>query len=220
MSRALGFVVVALLGAASASVCADEASDDPVPGPCVRVETVAVAPPKTPLAAQTEVHMRCFGVLDEPRETDADFLIADGRLRLVELLGAGVTDWARAAADGEGSALADYTVYRDDGIVLHDARRRAWLIAADDIRSYAFLQEDPFETPFEQAEPAPPVLPVPGSASGWPSAVRRASTVMPSPMTAGVGAALAAKRSRRRHQPATRPARRSSAFRESATTAP
>jgi hypothetical protein len=126
---------------------------------CVRAETVAVAPPRTPLAAQTEVHMRCFGVLGERRETDADFLIADGRLRLVELRGPGVTEWAAATAAGEGVALADYTVYRDDGIVLNDARGQAWLIAADDIRSYAFLQQDPFETPFEQTEPAPPVLP-------------------------------------------------------------
>jgi hypothetical protein len=126
---------------------------------CERVETVAVAPPRTPLATQTEVHMRCTGVLREGRVADADFLIADGRLRMIELRGPDVPAWVAGVAGGDPEAWASYDVYRDDGIVLNKSEGRAWLLNADALRSYAFLQPNPFAVAFGPEEAASAALP-------------------------------------------------------------
>jgi hypothetical protein len=126
---------------------------------CERVETIAVAPPRTPLAAQTEVHMRCSGVLGDGRVADADFLIADGRLRMIELRGPNVPAWVAGAASSEPEAQAAYEIYREDGIVLNENEDRAWLLNSDAIRSYAFLQPNPFAAAFGPQEEATAVLP-------------------------------------------------------------
>ena len=126
---------------------------------CERAETVAVAPPRTPLAARTEVHMRCRGVLRDGRVDDADFLIADGRLRMIELRGPDVRQWVAAQASSEGTMLAEFTVHGNEGVILSGDARRAWIINPDDIRSYAFLQADPFAAGAAQTESSPPSRP-------------------------------------------------------------
>jgi hypothetical protein len=126
---------------------------------CERAETVAVAPPRTPLAARTEVHMRCRGVLGDGRVDDADFLIADGRLRMIELRGPEVAQWVAARVSSEGTLLADFTVHANEGVILGGDARRAWIINPDDIRSYAFLQNDPFAVSADQAESSLPSRP-------------------------------------------------------------
>jgi hypothetical protein len=103
--------------------------------------------------------MRCLGVLRDGRVDEADFLIADGRLRMIELRGGEVAQWVAAQASSEGTMLADFAVHGSEGIVLSGDARRAWIINPDDIRSYAFLQNDPFAASTEQAEPAPPSVP-------------------------------------------------------------
>jgi hypothetical protein len=126
---------------------------------CERVDTVAVAPPRTPLAARTEVHMRCFGVLGDGRVEDADFLIADGRLRMIELRGAQVGQWVSSRARADAADLAGFSVFRDDGLILDAAANRAWVVNPADVRAYGFLQPDPFGVFPEVSEVAPPERP-------------------------------------------------------------
>jgi hypothetical protein len=127
---------------------------------CAQVETVAVAPPGTPLAARTEVHMRCLGVLGGGSVDDADFLLADGRLRLIELRGVDLARWVSARAEGEGRPVADYVVYADDWLVLGAGGARAWVLNGDALRDYAFLQADPFADRLGEETPGLPVMPV------------------------------------------------------------
>lgn len=128
---------------------------------CAQVETIAVAPPRTPLAARTEVRLGCRGYLGGGGVKDADFLIADGELRMVELRGQGVADWVRARTSAEPTALGDFTVFADDRLVLNEMGGRAFVIDAGDLRSYAFLQSDPFsdaDDPSDAAAARPPEL--------------------------------------------------------------
>ncbi len=126
---------------------------------CERVETVAVGPPRTPLAERTEVHMRCIGVLRDGRIEDADFLIADGRLRMIELRGSQVGQWVVSRARTEASDLAGFSVFREDGLIVDGAANRAWIVNPADVRAYAFLQPDPFGAFPETSEIAPPERP-------------------------------------------------------------
>ena len=131
---------------------------------CAQVETLAVAPPRTPLAARTEVRLRCRGYLGGGGVKDADFLIADGELSMVELRGQGVADWVRAQTSADPTALGDFAVFADDRLVLNEATGRAFVIDAGDLRSYAFLQSDPFADSNEATDSGdaerPPELPM------------------------------------------------------------
>lgn len=131
---------------------------------CAQLETTAVAPPRTPLAARTEVRLRCRGYLGGGGVKDADFLIADGELRMVELRGQGVADWVRSRASADPTALGDFAVFADDRLVLNETAGRAFVIDAGDLRSYAFLQSDPFsdvdDATDSNAAARPPELPM------------------------------------------------------------